>query len=220
MPLVLGPNPNPPPHCCWVCIWLICKWNVYWIVKQLSWLKVISWMEDTIVWKFLVSGLFFGKRASHPNLNNLLFGRRSYGLQSKLMHEDVRRVCRTVVPVCSKYVLEEEEAGENWTGRSILNTHTWHMWWYHVLQKTIFGFYNCVSSGHVLRYHLLVHQLISHNMTWTNAVLEQNFFICKHDITSCAKCRSIRTIAWENWTGWQTVWGKYKSPFHGNWQVS
>merc|ERR1712137_288821 len=56
------------------------------------------------------TGLFFGKRASHPNLNNLLFGRRSYGqLKNKILHEDARRICRNVVAMCSGLAVEDND---------------------------------------------------------------------------------------------------------------
>ena len=50
------------------------------------------------------SGLFFGKRSSHPNMNNLLFGRRSYPVED---FEDARKICRAVLATCARWGLEE-----------------------------------------------------------------------------------------------------------------
>nr|QUP52016.1 SIFamide [Urechis unicinctus]QUP52029.1 FFamide [Urechis unicinctus] len=53
------------------------------------------------------SGLFFGKRSSHPNMNNLLFGRRSYAqLAAKLQMEEAREFCQTVKEQCARVGLE------------------------------------------------------------------------------------------------------------------
>ena len=50
------------------------------------------------------TGLFFGKRGSHPNMNNLLFGRRSYPIEDL---DDARRVCRAVQATCARWGLDE-----------------------------------------------------------------------------------------------------------------
>ena len=50
------------------------------------------------------TGLFFGKRGSHPNMNNLLFGRRSYPIEDL---EDARKVCRAVQATCARWGLDE-----------------------------------------------------------------------------------------------------------------
>ncbi|KAI0221842.1 hypothetical protein LSAT2_026902 [Lamellibrachia satsuma] len=51
------------------------------------------------------TGLFFGKRSSNPNLNNLLFNRRSYSQArpGKFSLADARRVCRTVRVTCARW---------------------------------------------------------------------------------------------------------------------
>lgn len=71
---------------------------------------ILLLISDVMIYILLhFAGLFFGKRASHPNLNNLLFGRRSYGqLKNKILHEDARRICRNVVAMCSGLAENDE----------------------------------------------------------------------------------------------------------------
>jgi len=56
------------------------------------------------------TGLFFGKRATHPNMNNLLFGRRSYAsrplLTDRLPLTD--DICKAVQITCSKLALLDD----------------------------------------------------------------------------------------------------------------
>ena len=49
------------------------------------------------------TGLFFGKR-SHPNMNNLLFGRRSWEppYADKPTVENTRQVCRKILERCER----------------------------------------------------------------------------------------------------------------------
>ena len=56
------------------------------------------------------TGLFFGKRASHPNMNNLLFGRRSSydQLAAKMTLEDARKICRNVQKTCDAWGVMED----------------------------------------------------------------------------------------------------------------
>jgi hypothetical protein len=71
------------------------------------------------------TGLFFGKRGLHPNMNNLLFGRRSSMASSaaagagpagrppmaleRLNEQEARNVCRAIRDTCSKLALDDEE---------------------------------------------------------------------------------------------------------------
>jgi len=47
------------------------------------------------------TGLFFGKRGPHPNMNNLLFGRRS--LLAGMSPEEAQYICKAVRSSCDKY---------------------------------------------------------------------------------------------------------------------
>ncbi len=53
------------------------------------------------------TGLFFGKRGSHPNMNNLLFGRRSYsgkvGASKVVDVDEAREACRVAAQTCSRW---------------------------------------------------------------------------------------------------------------------
>merc|ERR1712004_390787 len=52
------------------------------------------------------TGLFFGKRASHPNMNNLLFGRRSSYENlgdRELTMKQAQRICENVQKSCVAY---------------------------------------------------------------------------------------------------------------------
>lgn len=55
------------------------------------------------------TGLFFGKRAAHPNMNNLLFGRRSFSQRQLLDRPLTEDVCRAVHISCSKQRLDDDE---------------------------------------------------------------------------------------------------------------
>jgi hypothetical protein len=50
------------------------------------------------------TGLFFGKRAFHPNMNNLLFGKRSYGQPTP---EETQYICRSVKNTCVRLGLDD-----------------------------------------------------------------------------------------------------------------
>lgn len=55
------------------------------------------------------TGLFFGKRAAHPNMNNLLFGRRSLTPRQLLDRPLTEDVCRAVHISCSKLQRDDDE---------------------------------------------------------------------------------------------------------------
>ena len=58
------------------------------------------------------TGLFFGKRAAHPNMNNLLFGRRSYTAQlegAKLTADDAQYICKSIRTTCNKWGIYDDE---------------------------------------------------------------------------------------------------------------
>lgn len=57
------------------------------------------------------TGLFFGKRAAHPNMNNLLFGRRSsYATRPMLIDRPLTEdICKAVRVTCAKLALDDEE---------------------------------------------------------------------------------------------------------------
>lgn len=50
------------------------------------------------------TGLFFGKRAFHPNMNNLLFGRRSFGQPTP---EEAQYICKSVKTTCARLGLDD-----------------------------------------------------------------------------------------------------------------
>ena len=69
--------------------------------------------NDIFFLRFCFSGLFFGKkRASHPNMNNLLFGRRSSyasdanGQQSRGL-ERAYALCMNIKKTCESLALTE-----------------------------------------------------------------------------------------------------------------
>jgi len=61
------------------------------------------------------TGLFFGKRGTHPNMNNLLFGRRSSEAAAhqlvldRLREDEARQVCKAVRITCSKLALDDDD---------------------------------------------------------------------------------------------------------------
>jgi hypothetical protein len=55
------------------------------------------------------TGLFFGKRAAHPNMNNLLFGRRSFSSRQLMERPLTEDVCKAVHISCSKLGLNDDE---------------------------------------------------------------------------------------------------------------
>lgn len=63
------------------------------VLSQVSAAPLEDQLPDT-------TGLFFGKR-NHPNMNNLLFGRRSN-------EYDARRMCKYVESVCSRWGVNDE----------------------------------------------------------------------------------------------------------------
>lgn len=53
------------------------------------------------------TGLFFGKRAFHPNMNNLLFGKRNYGAGQQPTPEEAIYVCKSVKATCARMGLDD-----------------------------------------------------------------------------------------------------------------
>ena len=58
------------------------------------------------------TGLFFGKRAAHPNMNNMLFGRRSgYVTRQMLLQRPPalnEELCKAIRIACAKLALSDE----------------------------------------------------------------------------------------------------------------